>query len=64
MKKAKQLGYAPLPGSLRSTSPLERAPSGVLGRRGTAQPPAGEPAQRRPAVKAPAKSVAPGQVRP
>jgi uncharacterized Rmd1/YagE family protein len=60
MKKAKQLGYAPLPGTMRSTSPLERAPSGVLGRRASTQP-ASEPAQRRPATKAPAKSVAPGQ---
>lgn len=61
MKKAKQLGYAPLPGALRSTSPLERAPSGVLGRRGVS--PGGDASLRRPASKAPAKVVAPGQVR-
>lgn len=63
MKKAKQLGYAPLPGNhLRSTSPgMERAPSGgVLGRRGVS--PAGEAGLRRPVGKAPAKVVAPGQV--
>ncbi len=70
MKKAKQLGYAPLPSNnLRSTSPLpgamERLPSGgvVLGRRGVS--PGGEAAMRRPAVKpSGGKVVAPGQVRP
>lgn len=59
--KAKQLGYAPLPSNLRSTSPMERPPQGVLGRRGVS--PGGEGALRRPVSKAPAKVVAPGQVR-
>ncbi|KAL4430906.1 hypothetical protein ABPG75_006162 [Micractinium tetrahymenae] len=70
MKKAKQLGYAPLPGNnLRSTSPLtgamERLPSGggVLGRRGVS--PGGEAALRRPAGKpSGVKVVAPGQPAP
>ena len=60
MKKAKQLGYAPLPNALRSTSPLDRVPSGAL-RRGAS--PAEAMAQRRPAPKTSVKVVAPGQVR-
>ena len=59
MKKAKQLGYAPLPNGLRSTSPMERASSaGPLTRR----PGGGDAAQRRPANKSSFKGVAPGQV--
>ncbi|PSC74837.1 Sporulation RMD1 [Micractinium conductrix] len=61
MKKAKQLGYAPLPNALRSTSPLDRVPSGAL-RRGAS--PAEAMAQRRPAPKTSVKVVAPGQPAP
>lgn len=64
MKKAKQLGYAPLPGNnLRSTSPLERAPSGGAGLLGRRYVSPGETNMRRPTGKAPGKVVAPGQVR-
>ncbi|KAL4859482.1 Sporulation protein RMD8 [Chlorella vulgaris] len=68
MKKAKQMGYAPLPANMRSTSPSLGPPPGVAGmlsRRG-ASPAGVEPAApRRPAPKpSTTKVVAPGQPAP